>query len=196
MTKKIDRRVNRTKKSLRESLTSLMQEKPVQSITVKEISDLADINRSTFYLHYQDVYDMVTQLQEDMFHDFSTVMMEIPKHPTDDDFFLLTEEIFTVIKNNEDLVLVMLGKNGDRAFVEKMKDLVKVRTLNDWSKIIHSDQNDYFEYYSSFIISGYIGVIENWLKNGTKETPTEMAEIIRHLIINGANIYKKKPIDQ
>src|SRR5699024_9614754 len=70
MTQKIDRRISRTKKRLRESLTTLMQEKPVQSITVREIAELADINRSTFYLHYQDVYDMVTQIQDDMFQEF------------------------------------------------------------------------------------------------------------------------------
>lgn len=45
-----------------QSLSRLMQTKPVQNITVREITEHADINRSTFYLHYQDVYDLVTQI--------------------------------------------------------------------------------------------------------------------------------------
>jgi len=190
--KKVDRRISRTKKRLRESLTTLMQEKPVQSITVREIAEMADINRSTFYLHYQDVYDMVTQIQDDMFQDFNDVMMEMPEKPTEEDMFLLTEEIFTVIQNNADLVFVLLGKNGDTAFVEKLKDLVKERTLNDWSKLIHSREQENFDYYYAFIIAGYIGVIEKWLKNGLKETPTQMAEITRTLIMSSPMIYERK----
>jgi len=195
MTQKIDRRISRTKKRLRESLTTLMQEKPVQSITVREIAELADINRSTFYLHYQYVYDMVTQIQDDMFQEFNDVMMEVPENPTEKDIFLLTEEIFTVIANNADLVMALLGKNGDVAFVEKLKELVKNRTFNDWSKLIHSSEKENFDYYYSFIISGFIGVIEKWLRTGLKETPTEMAEITRKLIVNGSNIYKRKLIE-
>lgn len=182
--KKVDRRITKTKKSLRESLTTLMQEKPVQNITVREIAEMADINRSTFYLHYQDVFDMVTQIQDDMFHDFNDVMMEIPEQPTEKDFFLLTEEIFTVIQNNSDLVKVLLGKNGDTAFVEKLKNLVKERALNEWSKLLHSGNQESFDYYHAFIIAGYIGIIETWLKNGLQETPAEMAEITRNLIVN------------
>ncbi len=48
---KTDRRVRRTKRLLLESLTSLMKEKPIKDISVKELTDLADINRGTFYLH-------------------------------------------------------------------------------------------------------------------------------------------------
>ena len=60
---KTDRRVRRTKRLLLESLTSLMKEKPIKDISVKELTDLADINRGTFYLHYRDIYDMLEQLE-------------------------------------------------------------------------------------------------------------------------------------
>ena len=62
-----DRRVRRTKKQLTESLARLLCEKPLKNITAREISELADISRGTFYLHYRDVYDMVEQLQNEMF---------------------------------------------------------------------------------------------------------------------------------
>lgn len=56
---KTDRRVRKTKAQLLQSLMTLMQEKDIKDISVKELSDLADINRGTFYLHYRDVYDML-----------------------------------------------------------------------------------------------------------------------------------------
>lgn len=53
----VDRRVRKTKKQLRECLTRLLKEKKVQDITVRELTDMADLNRGTFYLHYRDVFD-------------------------------------------------------------------------------------------------------------------------------------------
>jgi AcrR family transcriptional regulator len=62
--KKEDRRVRRTKKLLTQALTELMQQKQVKEITVKELTDLADMNRGTFYLYYKDIYDMLESIEE------------------------------------------------------------------------------------------------------------------------------------
>ena len=70
MKEKEDRRVRKTKRLLREGLAKLMLEKPVKNITVREISELVDINRGTFYLHYKDIYDMVEQIQNEIFEEF------------------------------------------------------------------------------------------------------------------------------
>ena len=53
--KKEDRRVRRTKKLLTHGLIQLMKEKQVQDITVRELADLVDVNRGTFYLYYRDI---------------------------------------------------------------------------------------------------------------------------------------------
>ena len=57
--KKEDRRVRRTKKLLTQALTELLQKKQVNEITVKELTDLADMNRGTFYMYYRDIFDML-----------------------------------------------------------------------------------------------------------------------------------------
>ena len=55
MENNIDRRVMRTKTLLIHSLSTLMKQKNIKDITVKELCELADINRGTFYLHYKDI---------------------------------------------------------------------------------------------------------------------------------------------
>ena len=67
---KIDRRVRRTKKLLRQGLTKLMSEKKINKITVKELTDLVDVNRATFYLYYKDIFDMVESIENELFDDF------------------------------------------------------------------------------------------------------------------------------
>ena len=56
-----DRRVRKTKKQLRGALTSLLLEKDISRVTVRDVADLADVNRGTFYAHYSDVYDLLHQ---------------------------------------------------------------------------------------------------------------------------------------
>ena len=59
MTGKVDRRVRKTRAQLRAGLARLMQKKNIREITVTELVDEVDINRSTFYLHYEDIYQKV-----------------------------------------------------------------------------------------------------------------------------------------
>ena len=65
MAEKVDRRVRKTKMQLRQGLARLMQKKSIKEITVKELVDEVDINRSTFYLHYTDIYQMLEKIEEE-----------------------------------------------------------------------------------------------------------------------------------
>ena len=70
----VDRRVRKTKKLLLDGLTQLMQTKDVSEISVKELSDLVDINRGTFYLHYRDIFDMLNKTEDELFSRFNEIV--------------------------------------------------------------------------------------------------------------------------
>ena len=71
--KKEDRRVRRTKKLLTQALTELLQKKQINEITVKELTDLADMNRGTFYLYYRDIFDMLEKIEAELFQKLDTI---------------------------------------------------------------------------------------------------------------------------
>ena len=71
---KMDRRVRKTKSLLLQCLLQLMEEKDVKDISVKELADLADINRGTFYLHYSDIYDMLSKVEDELFVEFENIL--------------------------------------------------------------------------------------------------------------------------
>jgi len=82
-----DRRVKRTKRVLRECLFSLLEEKSIDEITVKELTEAADVNRSTFYFYYNDINDMMMQIQNEIFEVFEeSVMSKEGKFITTEDF--------------------------------------------------------------------------------------------------------------
>ena len=69
-----DRRVRRTRERLRQALTQLLLEKDVRDITVRELTDLADVNRGTFYTHYRDIYDLLEQTENALFGELEALL--------------------------------------------------------------------------------------------------------------------------
>ena len=69
-----DHRSRVTKMLIRKAFMELLRQKPLASISVKELCELAGINRGTFYSHYQDVYDLLDQLEQEMMNDFQKAL--------------------------------------------------------------------------------------------------------------------------
>mgnify|MGYP000005551141 FL=1 len=184
----VDRRIRKTKKQLRQSLTMLLQEKSVKDITVRELSDLADINRGTFYLHYKDIYDMVEQIEQEMFNEFFEVLSKYPYKVFNDKPLPMLIDVFRFVAKNADMCKVLLSKNGDIAFLNRLIGVVKERCLNDWIEMYNAKGTTHFEYFYSFIVSGCIGLLQNWLENGMKESPEQMAALAEQMIVRGIKV--------
>lgn len=183
-----DRRVRRTKKQLRQCLTKLLEEKSAKDITVRELSDLADINRGTFYLHYKDVFDMIEKIEQEMFEDFHEVLIKHSVFSLNGQPLPMLIDVFHFVADNSDMCRVLLGKNGDLAFTNRLKDLVKERCLNDWMELFNSGKSQHFELFYSFIVSGCIGILQNWLEQGLKESPEQMAYLTEQMIMTGIKV--------
>ena len=69
-----NRSVRNTKRRLRESLIKLVGRKPLSAVTVSELTEDADVNRSTFYFHYQDVNAMIKEMEDQFISDFSIAL--------------------------------------------------------------------------------------------------------------------------
>ena len=126
----VDRRVRKTKKLLLDGLTQLMQTKDVSEISVKELSDLVDINRGTFYLHYRDIFDMLNKTEDELFSRFNEIvekdlLTENPQKCLDATPLPFLKDICNYLSENENTVRALLGPHGDLAFVNRLKDLVR-----------------------------------------------------------------------
>lgn len=170
---KTDRRVRRTRALLQQGLVRLMEEKSIQDISVKELADLADVNRGTFYLHYTDIYDMLHQIERELFLEFNDILRrnltETGQRNTPRSTL---QEIFAFLERHHDIARVMMGPHGDITFVNGLKNLVKERM----SHLLSSTAENY-EYQYAFIVSGYVGVIETWLNHPSPLPAAEMAEL-------------------
>ena len=186
-TEKVDRRVRKTRALLTQGLITLMKEKDIKDISVKELSDLVDINRGTFYLHYSDIYDMVDKIEDGIFSQFAEVIQKdlgdtkrIPAH----DKILL--DIFKVLNDNREITRVLIGPHGDLTFVNRLKATIKTQ-LEDLFRNELGDPG--FEYLFAFIVSGYVGVFETWLVSDAPLSEENIARLCTNLIAPGLQNY-------
>ena len=128
---KLDRRVVKTKAAMRQAFTELLNEKPLREIRVKELSERIHINRGTFYQYYRDLYDMRDHLEEELYDEFRQTIdaREAPK--TAEDIKIRLVDIFTLLRQNADLTLALLGPNGDPKFVQSIQEMLRLRCIND-----------------------------------------------------------------
>jgi len=183
--KKIDRRVRKTKRQLQTGFIELLQEKSIHKITVRELSDLVDINRGTFYLHYKDVFDMLDQIENKLAEDFLDILSHYPSLLEESNVYPLLVEVFSFIKLNEGMMRVVFCENRSPVFLDHLKSSVKQRYFGDWKRIHFVKAPFEVDYFFSYFISGCIGLITLWLETEMKETPQQLAKLTERMILNG-----------
>ncbi|MEL7655153.1 MAG: TetR/AcrR family transcriptional regulator [Bacillota bacterium] len=180
-----DRRVRKTKKLLKDCLASLLMEKNINNITVKEIVDLADLNRGTFYLHYRDVYDMMTQIENEMIEELKDISDRYPAAALKDSPKPYLLDIFRYIAENMRFCKMILGPRGDMYFLDKMKKMVEERCFHTIMEACPKNDRQNYQYFATYAVSGCLGLLQNWLESDMKTTPEELAQVASDLIQNG-----------
>jgi|ADurb_Val_03_Slu_FD_contig_41_1157188_length_886_multi_3_in_0_out_0_1 AcrR family transcriptional regulator len=181
----VDRRVRKTKKNLKESLATLLLEKNINDITVQELVNRADINRGTFYLHYRDIYDMLSQIEAEMLEELDDISRLFPVQQPKESPGPYISAMFQYIADNQTFCKMLLGPYGDMAFVEKLKTLVKEKCLRSLMETWPASETQRYEYFASYAVAGCIGLLQTWMDTGMKESPQELAKVAEGMINNG-----------
>jgi AcrR family transcriptional regulator len=178
MEKKENRKSRYTKMVIRESLTELMKEKSILSVSVKDICDLADISRSTFYDHYKDQYDLLKQIEDDTLAYFEDMLNRYKDKQTKKETGQMVEEMLTYIANNGNTIHVLLSENGDLGFQKKL--LYHFVMHNQITKYFSENQQneEAMPYYTVFLVHGAIGLIQHWLKNKMSMPVPQLAKML------------------
>ena len=189
-TKGKNRSVIRTQNLLKKGLTELMFTKPVQNITVRELTDYVNLNRGTFYLHYKDIPDLLEHLENDMLDEFTEINNSYDREGLNGKPFPLICDLFKFLGKNAEFIKLVLVSNQEVNFKNRLKDIIRDRCINDWDKIFAHTDPELSDIYSSYVLSGCIGIIENWVLNNTRQTPEELARLTENIMLNGLNILK------
>lgn len=163
---KTDARIRYTKMVIRSSFLELLCKLPIEKITVAEICRLAEINRATFYRYYENQYDLLSSLENEMFEEIKKSAYEY-RHDIDK----LTEIIFLKFSEQKDTWTLLLSDHANLSFTSKIYAFFEEYFTKDYST-----KESELRY--RFLLYGYSGIFDYWVKSGMKETPKEMAAYV------------------
>lgn len=178
-----DRRVKRTKRILRECLFRLLEEKSIDEITVKELTEAADVNRSTFYFYYSDINDMMMQIQNEIFEVFEkTVIAPQAQFITVEDFIDYILRFLLFCKEYEKICKFVISNDPNNFLSNKIKQSL-LKHIPDSSKVFPADNSK--KYLTCFAVSAMWYTIIQWMYDGMTVKPDEMANFLAQVYFYG-----------
>lgn len=186
MQKKVDRRVRKTKSQLRAGLARLMQEKGIGEITVKELVNEVDINRSTFYLHYSDIPALLREIEDDMMEEMERAVREHPIKEDSTSRFI--EDIFRVLNENREISRALIGPHGDLGFVRRIEKLLEENSSEFLAQLFPERVQD-MKYFYSFCLNGCLGFVKTWLEDGEAKPPEYAADLTFRMVVSSMKAF-------
>lgn len=177
--KKNDRRVKKTKRALQLALANLMVTKNLDTITIQELVDLADIHRATFYSHYSDIYDLYTEMENDVMFSINQ-LLENEGSQTYEDIY---SSIIDFVYENSAFVVLLFSNNVSNAkFQNHISELIENKYIELWRgeqpQITLSDE---IRYVTAYHVQGSLAVISKWIKNDFKYPKEKLINLIRSI---------------
>lgn len=155
-----------TKYAIRNAFMELLKKQPIEKVTVTEICKIAEINRATFYRYYENQYDLLSALENEMFDDIKKSLFECRN-----DIDKLTENIFLKFSEQKEVWTLLLSNHVDTRFQAKIYTF-----FDEYFAKGNTSKESELRY--RFLLYGYSGIFDYWVKNGMKESPRVMAEYV------------------
>ena len=164
---KNNRRKRQSKERTEKAFIESLQTKELHQITVSDICKACQLNRSTFYANYEDIYDLADKVREYLETEVNLLYKEEKTQGFNSNDYL---KLFRHIQENQMLYRTYFKLGYDNQY--------KIRYY-DTKQAIKYFGNKHIEYHITFFQSGFNAIVKMWLAGGCKETPEEMNEIIR-----------------
>lgn len=185
-TKKQDRRVVKTRRAIHMAFASLLSEKEINDITVRDIADLADINRKTFYNYYAGVYAILDEIENEVVGTLENALKgtdfrEAMSHP-----YMLFEKLTAVINTDLDFYGHLLSMQGNVSLITKTVHLLKQKTREAVLQQLPVKEEE-LDIFLDYTFSGMLTVYQRWFNSDRSRSLEEISEILGELCFNGLN---------
>lgn len=174
-----------TRENLIEAFWELYKDKPIEKITVKEITNRAGYNRGTFYAYFKDTYEVLKEIKESIMPSKDMIIYPIQRLERKEDliFDTLNHSNDYFIENQEKII-VLLGPEGDPSFVHELK--IRTREiLMEYLKDSDINEPEKIQFIIEYHMSAIIGVFQLWVERGTTLDQAELEKLIKDISQDG-----------
>ncbi|MEB7384750.1 TetR/AcrR family transcriptional regulator [Staphylococcus xylosus] len=187
-----DRRVRKTKNAIKQAFIKLLAEKELERITIQDITTLADVNRGTFYLHYEDKYILLSDLEDEILaslaDEIGTSKLVMQDSNLEDFAKNFSEKILKNIilhiQKDIDFYLVIFKLDRKSQLEDKISELMYANMV----KIISNKQKISgipIDYFHSYFSGATISFIKHWVQDNNRMEPNIVADHLFKIIFNG-----------
>ncbi len=181
--KKSDARVRYTKRVLKESLLILLKQKPVNKITVREVCELAELNRATFYTHYSDCYALMEEIEQELIEAFRASL----KHHNTLDVTELIEAIYDMIEQHEEACRILVFNGDNPSVLIKMIDLARDSSINYWRQHLnHASETELVMLYTH-LSNGLMNVVVDGYDKYPRE---DVVRFVNRIVKGTLSLYR------
>ena len=167
-----------TRANLREAFWELYAERPVEKISVREITDRAGYNRETFYLYYHDVYELLEEIEETVLGNIERLVNERLLKGDKLDFSQHMGLILRLAGRSRDYTRVLLGPHGDPAFSRRLKEIISPLVDRFFLPAAELDEQAR-RVVREFYLSGILATIRTWT---AEENPMPIDQLIQLVV--------------
>ncbi|MGG3312280.1 TetR/AcrR family transcriptional regulator [Paenibacillus lautus] len=177
---KIDRRILRTKQSIKKSFLELFLEKDFESITINDIADRANVNRGTVYLHYLDKYDLLDKIIEEHINELISQCKKREVYEVNQELIHEPKPFFDYICDHFSFFHTMFSNQRVFVFRDRLQQFISDGLMDKLKKLgsksyIESELN------AQFIASAFIGIVEWWIRHQMPYSTEFMVDQVKKL---------------
>lgn len=184
--KTVDRRVRKTKRAIKNAFAKLFTEKDVNDITIKDIADLADINRKTFYNYYSGVYQLVNEIENEILDSFKTAMDGIDINKAMKEPYIIFEKLTEIISTDLEFYGHLFSSDTNISLKTKIVSLLKENAKETLQQQpFYNDQ--IIDIILDFALSGMLNVYRQWFTYNRNQPIKEVSEAVGVMCFDGIN---------
>lgn len=179
--KKTDRRTLKTRKAIYDAFMQLVTEKELHRVTVQEISDIADINRATFYKHFLDVYDLYDKLEQDILIEWGMLVLKLQELRTKDFF----DNLVGYVDKNRNVFKMVFSSKAPSELRDKFERILEGLLRKIESEKTGAKLKDIkLSYQTCYRAQGCIAVLSRWVESGGDQTKDFIVKVLAELDAN------------
>ncbi len=178
MEKKEDRRTAMSKRMLKDSLTEMLKKKDIYHISIRELCEKADVNRSTFYKYYGSQFDLFADMEKDLLVFLADVIRD---HEADT--VKAIETACGYLEKNLEFARLILNNNVDPAFPQKVFSMEAVKKAVMMKHRGSGGENE-LDYLYNYMTYGAYRIVCLWLNKEERESPHEIAGILARTLLD------------
>ena len=187
----MDRRVIRTKKAIRNAFAQLLSVKNLEDITVKDIAELADINRKTFYSYYSGVHMIVEETENEIVEDFEAAIRDLPPDKLVREPYLLFSRLSAIINADIDFYEPLMKVNRSSRLIAKVSEMLKQKLRESYAAFSRVGEET-FNIMVDFTFSGLFSVYQSWFNSERRQSIEEISHTLSTLCFEGINGLKRE----